>query len=352
MVFFFHSFHSDFSYIKQEWLYQFVKYDVFGNGNLGVNVFFVLSGFLITYLLLIEKNKRGNVDFLKFYMRRALRIWPLFYFCVFFGFVIFPQLKLLFGQEPNETANIWYYLSFLNNFDFIENGLPDASILGVLWSIAVEEQFYLVWPIFIAFVPNKKLWIVFLLIILGTFIFRSIYNSPLIHEHHTFSCIGDMTIGAFAAWLMQFEAVKAWIANLSRKWIYSLYFLFALIFFFRSEIFFNHEWLKVIERSLIAVVIALIILEQCYAKHSFYKFSKFKTISKLGLITYGLYCLHFIGILVVTNLIKKFGFNTELWQVLLIDSSLSLILTIIISKISFKYFEKPFLRLKNKFSRI
>lgn len=351
-VFFFHSFHSDFVYIKQEWLYKFVKYNLFGNGNLGVNVFFVLSGFLITYLLLIEKSKRGNIDFLKFYIRRALRIWPLFYFCVFFGFVVFPQLKLLFGQQPNETAEIIYYLTFTNNFNFINNGLPDASVLGVLWSIAVEEQFYLIWPIFIAIIPNRKLWVVFACIILITLIFRTFYNNPVMLEHHTLSCIGDMTMGALAAWLMQFEELKRWVTDLNKKYIFLIYAIFVVVFFFRSEILFENEWLIVIERLLIATVISLIILEQCFSKNSFYKFSNFKRISKLGLITYGLYCLHFIGILVVTNLTKKLEFNTELWQVLLIDSSLSLLLTIIIAKFSFRYFESPFLKLKNKYARI
>lgn len=66
------------------------------------------------------------------------------------------------GQTPNETAHIFYYLTFLNNFDFIKNGLPDSSNLGVLWSIAIEEQFYFIWPIILSFIPIKKMWIVFI----------------------------------------------------------------------------------------------------------------------------------------------------------------------------------------------
>lgn len=124
-VFFFHSFHTEYSYISNSEAYQFIKIDIFGNGNLGVNFFFVLSGFLITYLLIQEKRTNGQINLKKFWMRRVLRIWPLFYFAVFFGFFIFPLLKSAFGQVPNETATLGYYLAFLNNFDFIKNGSPE-----------------------------------------------------------------------------------------------------------------------------------------------------------------------------------------------------------------------------------
>src|SRR4051812_22277340 len=95
-VFFFHSFYTEFDYIKNQDSYFFIKKELFGNGNLGVNFFFVLSGFLITFLLIEEKKLNGQINLWKFWMRRILRIWPLFYFCVFFGFVIFPFLKTLF----------------------------------------------------------------------------------------------------------------------------------------------------------------------------------------------------------------------------------------------------------------
>ena len=113
-VFFFHSFHTDFDSIKSTSIFQLIKRDIFGNGNLGVNFFFVLSGFLITYLLIEEKKLNGQINIKKFWIRRMLRIWPLFYLCVIIGFFIFPVLKSSFGQQPKETAFIGYYLTFLN----------------------------------------------------------------------------------------------------------------------------------------------------------------------------------------------------------------------------------------------
>src|SRR5690242_14797776 len=126
-VFFYHSFGAQFDYIKQFPAYGFIRWGIFRNGNLGVNFFFVLSGFLITYLLLKEKKLNGQIDLKKFWIRRILRIWPLFYFCVLFGFYCFPALKLL-NQQPSESASIGYYLTFTNNFDYISKGKPDSNI--------------------------------------------------------------------------------------------------------------------------------------------------------------------------------------------------------------------------------
>lgn len=350
-VFFFHSFHTDYKNLESMKLYSFISEDIFGNGNLGVNFFFVLSGFLITYLLIEEKKLNKNIHLKKFWIRRILRIWPLFYFCVFFGFIIFPYIKTLFGQIPNETANLLYYLTFLNNFDIIKNGLPDSSILGILWSVAIEEQFYLVWPIILYLLPIKKYWVAFSSIIIISLVFRIYNSSYIMHEMHTLSCIGDMTIGAFGAWLIiEKEWFKEKIINAKKLYIILIYIIFAIILLFRHQIINYSSFINIIERPFIAVIIILIILEQTFSKNSFYKMSNFKRISKLGTITYGLYCLHFVGILITLNITKYFHFNTELWQVLILETSLALIITIIISKLSYRFFESPFLSLKEKFS--
>lgn len=349
-VFFFHSFHTEYDYISNSQVYNFIAKDIFGNGNLGVNFFFVLSGFLITYLLIQEKKLNGQINLKKFWMRRILRIWPLFYFAVVFGFVAFPLLKSAFGQAPNETATPLYYIFFLNNFDLINNGLPDASILSILWSVAIEEQFYFIWPIILFVLPINKYWIAFSVIIISSLVFRALNDTLILHEFHTLSCIGDMAIGAMGAWLIIInEKFRRIISNLKSYQISVIYLAFLGVFFFRDEVLLDNYTIRIFERVIIAFIILLIILEQSYSKKSLFKISNFKAISKLGLITYGLYCLHFIGILTTTTFTNRLGLNTHLWQVLLIDTTLALSITIILSKVSFKFYEKPFLRLKEKF---
>ncbi|WMN07705.1 acyltransferase [Marivirga arenosa] len=349
-VFFYHSFHTEKDYILNSSIYKFIKWDLFGNGNLGVNFFFVLSGFLITYLLISEKDRSSKINLKNFWMRRVLRIWPLFYFSVFFGFVIFPLLKSLFGQIPNETADLWSYLVFLNNFNFIEKGLPDASILGVLWSVAIEEQFYFVWPILLLIIPIKRYWLVFIFVILQSWIFRALKMEYLYHEFHTLSCIGDMAIGGLGAWLVYTKVgFRNFIINLKTPIVYLLYLIIALLFLFRDELYSINSIISVLERSFVAIIFLLIILEQSYSKNSFYKMSNNKIFSKLGKYTYGMYCLHFIGILITTTLTSKLGINTRLWQVLILETSVALLLTILISRVSWEMFEKHFLKLKNYF---
>ncbi|MCW3083768.1 MAG: acyltransferase 3 [Bacteroidetes bacterium] len=351
-VFLFHSFYTEFDSIKNSGAYIFVKKDLFANGNIGVNFFFVLSGFLITYLLIEEKNFHKKIDIKKFWLRRILRIWPLYYVCVLFGFVAFPMLKAHFGQTPNETAHVISYLTFTNNFDFIKYGLPDASILGVLWSIAIEEQFYFVWPILLTIVPTKHYLKLFTGIIICSLIFRCIYTDPLMYEHHTLSCMGDLTIGALGAYVCRMPQFRSRIENMSKVSIALIYAAFITVFFFREQLLERNFYVHIFERSFIAMIILMIILEQNFAKNSFFKMGGFKQLSKLGLISYGLYCLHFIGILITVTLSKMYHFNTKLWIVLLVETPVALFLTIIISSINYRYFETPFLKLKEKFAYI
>ena len=351
-VFFFHSFYTEFAYIQNSKHYYFIKKVLFVNGNIGVNFFFVLSGFLITFLLIKEKEIYGQIKIINFWIRRILRIWPLYFFCVFFGFVIFPILKNWFGQIPNETANPLYYITFLNNFDFIKKGLPDASILGVLWSVAIEEQFYFVWPVLLFLIPIRFYPYLFTFIISISIVFRAYFDNSLLNEYHTFSCMGDLCIGAFGAYFVKNSGNKESLAKMSKPVLMLIYFSFFIIYFFRGDIFSGNYLLRVIERPLLAFIILLIILEQNFCKNSFFKMSSFKIISKLGVITYGLYCLHFIGILVVITINKKLHYNTNIFEVTFLEVPLSLLLTIVISKISYNYFEKHFLALKEKFSFI
>ncbi|MEP7211778.1 MAG: acyltransferase [Acidobacteriota bacterium] len=92
-VFFFHGFYTELDYIRDSGQYKFVK-GLTANGNLGVDFFFVLSGFLIIYLLISERRATGRIDAKNFYIRRILRIFPLYYLCVGFGFIISLFLKV------------------------------------------------------------------------------------------------------------------------------------------------------------------------------------------------------------------------------------------------------------------
>jgi peptidoglycan/LPS O-acetylase OafA/YrhL len=350
-VFFFHSFATKFTEINTSDQYHFIKSRLLGNGNLGVNFFFVLSGFLITYLLLVEKSKFNGIHFGLFYTRRILKIWPMFAFCVVFGFFVFPIFKSFFHQTPNETAHLLGYLTFTNNFDFMKHG-ADSSVISVLWSVAIEEQFYLVWPLIIALSPRKFLPFVFGTIIIGSFLFR-LWNAgnAQVLEMHTFSCISDLSVGGLAAFLcFTSKAFIRTIQNIRMPTIALLYLCTGLIYFYRKEIFFGNSVLIAIDRLVVSFLFALIILEQIYCINSLFKIGRLKLISRLGEYTYGLYCLHMIGILIAATLLDRLALNRSLWQIIIFEGGLSFLITIGLGILSFKYYETPFLKLKERFA--
>jgi peptidoglycan/LPS O-acetylase OafA/YrhL len=122
-------------------------------GWIGVDIFFVLSGFLITGILLDTKNDPGY--FKKFYARRALRIFPLYYALVAFSFVILPfistylPLRFAEGIAHAPASSAFWYLTFTSNIGGALFGMKEVATLGVVWSLAIEEQFYLIWPLIV-----------------------------------------------------------------------------------------------------------------------------------------------------------------------------------------------------------
>lgn len=360
VVFIYHAHLSIFSYLTdaQPGVYKVIEF-ISRHGNLGVNFFFVLSGFLITYLLIKEKEFTGTIHVPNFYVRRILRIWPLYYLCVIVGFVGFAILKKMTGEPVVENANPWYYVFFAANFDIMHTWpeKPDALLLSVLWSVAVEEQFYLTWPLILRFIPLKGYKYVFPSIMALSLIFRSFHTGDNDHEFairyfHTFSVIGDMALGGLFAYLVSYEnKFKTFITNINKPLLVLLYIVTLAVTLFKDKIF--TPGLPVIfERIVIAFLFGMIILEQNYAKHSLFKMSRLKTISNLGIYTYGLYCLHFLGLYFAIKVMNGLHLDGSKTWVSMAMALLALGLSIVISLMSYHLFEKWFLKLKDKFAFI
>jgi peptidoglycan/LPS O-acetylase OafA/YrhL len=154
----------------------------FGIGWVGVDLFFVLSGFLITGILLDAKGT--TTYFRSFYARRVLRIFPLYYAFIIFMLVIAPRFDL--GDSASLRENQFWYWTYLTNIGFSFDGLASPAPFGNahvhLWSLAVEEQFYLVWPFVVLALDRRKLTVVALAMIPAALLFRVFLNSDFAPE--------------------------------------------------------------------------------------------------------------------------------------------------------------------------
>ncbi|WEK36229.1 MAG: acyltransferase [Candidatus Pseudobacter hemicellulosilyticus] len=360
VVFLFHCYMTVYPYIESSspnasYAIRFL----FQYGSLGVNFFFVLSGFLITYLLIREKELTGTIHVGNFYVRRILRIWPLYYACLFIAFVLFPMFKAMSGEAYVERVDPWYYVFFAANFEYMRiwPEHPEAVLVSVLWSVAVEEQFYLTWPLILRFIPLKGYKYVFPVIMLFSLVFRSFYTADndadyAVRYFHTFSVIGDMALGGLFAYFCSFpNRFLTAITNLSRPAIAGIY-TCAIVFSLFKTVIFPAGIPIIFERLVIGAFFGLIILEQNYASNSFFKLGRWKLISRLGTYTYGLYCLHLLAIYIGTKIVNKIGWDQTMLGTAFTQAIIALPLSLIISIASYHLYEKWFLRLKDKFAFI
>lgn len=327
---------------------------VFYSGWAGVSFFFVLSGFLITYLILTEIEIKGKVDVLAFYVRRILRIWPLYYLVLFFGFAIYPYIKTLIGLPSYaETGKAIYYLFFLGNFDVINTGSAHTAMsVNITWSVAIEEQFYLMWPLLFYFIPKKFYKLIFPAIIIISFVFRLryAYNDTIIY-FHTLSVISDMAVGGLCAYLMiKSEKFKERISNIPHALIVLIYIAGITLFVFRSYVF-NSPLLESQHRLVFSLFFVFIVLEQNFCLNSIFKVGRLKTISKLGIYTYGLYLIHPIALTLLIGAGKALKIEDTFARKMSIGV-IGFFLSIAMSIFSYHFFEEKFLKLKKRFTYI
>jgi len=317
--------------------WQRVIFTLDGSGaEAAVGFFFVLSGFLITYLTLRDNDATNAVSIGKFYVRRVLRIWPLYYVCMIAGFLLYPALSQI--QDYKEIAHWKLYALFLANFDQIYFGNSNF-LLGVFWSIAIEEQFYLVWP-WIVFAFRNRLLTTCLVTLAISIIFQSITHLP----SHTISSFHDLTIGAALAVVCfhKREVVGNWIRR-ARPVAIALFYLFGLMIIVGRYQITNHfPGYEYMARTVNAAIYSIIILDQGFNVHSPVQIGRVPMISELGKVSYGLYLLHPLCILVVHRLLYH---SIPTWCVLPAVLSLSIGLSLI----SFYGYERFFLKLKSRY---
>ena len=326
---------------------------------LGVVFFFVLSGFLITYLLLQEKVQNKSIQIGKFYLRRAFRIWPLYYFIFILGFFVLPNFQTFAvpGQDVFFNQNFWgnllLYAFFMPNlaFSIYTTAVPN---IGQSWSIGVEEQFYLLWPLLIRKSKNvlkSILWIAGGIIalkglLLLSFPFVKIEALVVIKKFLAMSKLECMALGGLGAYI--FFNKKEAILQLIYKPIVQV---FALVMV-PTFIYFIPTVLEDILHLLFSLSFLVIILNVAGNEKSIFRFEN-RILQYLGRISYGFYMFHVMCIVFTVHALENtIGLNKDITtpQHILLYG-ISFLLTVAVSSISYYTFEKAFIRLKDKYAQ-
>lgn len=306
-------------------------------GQTGVDLFFVLSGFLITRILL---QSRGREHFFRaFYMRRALRIFPLYFGFLALFFYLLPAMSGTAVPPWQEQIWSWLYLQNIpQTFSSIKSAGPSH-----FWSLAVEEHFYLAWPLIVYFLPTNKLAKVLLVIVLVCPLLRFILEINGIGSFYlTPARIDSIAFGALLAVLPEYDARLFGVLVINFKWAFSALALILIPWFLLLSGT-SHALMQAAKLTLIPAFYCALV-GYCIFDKSSTMLTGWLSASPLrwiGSISYGLYVFH----PAVLALVRDY-----LWQSsLVINSLLYFLLTVIVASLSFRYFETPFLKLKNHF---
>lgn len=342
--------------ILQHWILKFEHY--IDLGAVGVTIFFVLSGFLITKILLKSKTRieLGDITLTKalinFYVRRTLRIFPVYYALLAF---------LFFFSYKTATDNAVWFLTYSSNIKTYldQNWL---STLGPIWSLAVEEQFYLIWPALILNISKRKIKLFLVLCVSIGWLFRLMailfalanFDDVNLRISSVVLVTSNIDLFALGGLLAYFEYNKVSIKTTYYKLLFfANTLLFVVLNFFSDTIFYHTFFVFTIGLWSVYLIDYLIKEEENVLQHIF----QFKPFSYLGKISYGLYLFHgpffFIFAIISFTELKLFGVNilfdayhnTDTFVMIKNISYL-----ILIASLSWFLFEKPINNLKRYFA--
>jgi peptidoglycan/LPS O-acetylase OafA/YrhL len=324
-------------------------------GHKAVSLFFVLSGFLITYLLLAEVAKTGTVSLKKFYIRRILRIWPLYYIIVLSAIFLLPHI-IKIGPDPDMVQqHIWFVLAV---YLFMLPNLMLTKVYHVVganqtWSVGVEEQFYIIWPWLVR--KFHKVFIPFLITLVIVKMGLSLIALAGIEWlHHativdalkkferiwsTFK-IEQMAVGGFGAYYLFVKRMSVINWMYSKLNIAACSVLFILLFTTDFHFFGS---------TLIEAYVFVTLILNISTNPKFPMKMENKQFTLLGNMSYGIYMWHTMCISLMLALTDVLHITPEGWLYHTALHLSSFLLTLIVSYLSYTYVESGFLKLKDRF---
>jgi peptidoglycan/LPS O-acetylase OafA/YrhL len=312
-------------------------------GFLGVDMFFVLSGFLIVTLLLRERDRLGEVSLKRFYIRRSLRIFPVYY-------GLLAVLTLVFLLRPQgKTAQTFFqelpfYLAYLTNW------FHPTTLMAIAWSLAVEEQFYLLWPPMERCLRGSVVGI--LLMVIAASQVPDFGPASQVREGWWGVLAGlrvvgrtytPICLGVLLAHVLHAPRGYRRVARiLFPPWM-SLAALAALVVTCNLMPLDLAAWSRLSIQLLMMVFLASCVVRE---DHWLRGFLGWAPVARIGVVSYGIYLYHMIALHGVSVVLARAGWRFPLDQFFLV-----LLATWIIAELSYRYYEMPFLRLKDAYQR-
>ena len=322
-----------------------VDFPLFSRGQLGVHLFFAISGFLITSLMIRERNKFGQIDLRQFYVRRSLRIFPLYYavLLVYVAVVGLLERDTVYGREF--FKNLPAFATYTSNW-FVNIEAGERVIFYYAWSLAAEEQFYLTWPWlerYLRPIPKFTVLVSMILIVLANRLGLLLWAFPddTLGHRILWGVAPCILLGVLCAHIVHcakgFEIAKA---TLGRVW--SAPMMLLAVITFASIGFANQAWQFVIYLSLVGLVMACTIRED----NGLAKLLRLRLIVRIGVVSYGIYLMHMLCFNAVRKIAGVLGVLNP-WLLWI----MGIVLVYLVAELSFHTFERFFQNLKSRYAR-
>jgi len=310
-------------------------------GSEGVTIFFCLSGYLLSKLLLRELSDTGSISVRSFYLRRILRIWPLY-----FSYILFSLLaSQILGNQAIKNSELPTLLTFTYNWQQIYVG-ESGGIPAILWSISVEEQIYLVLPLLIVLFSKWNITRLALFLILIGYVSRfSLFINDNSAYRNTFSYMSTIGVGMFYA--INEVKFKIWY-NKNRNLLTYIFIVFISFYILSFKTIFSEDYLNIFAFDLTAFLTLCLLLMLSGTQNQSQNML-LQPLAWLGRRTYGMYIFHWpiLGFMVSRNLFFKESQGISLTGILF-----AFILVVSVSAFSYRFFEKPFLNLRRKYQYV
>jgi peptidoglycan/LPS O-acetylase OafA/YrhL len=335
---------------------------LFARGWMGVDLFFVLSGFLITGILLDTKGATNR--FLSFYTRRFLRIFPVYYLTLLLWFVLLPRLTTIPASDTRPELAPWYWL-YLSNW----LGADSVRMLNHFWSLAIEEQFYLVWPTIVFLCRRRTLAAIAVAVLLGALVLRGYLvlgrsESFQIAYRGTFARADTLVVGALCALAVRTPRVTVFIVHSWRRLAAAIAGGWLVVASLSRGFALETHVVQTAGFSMTALLSGLIVVG-CVLPNSqavgqtagsgstlLKRMLSVRLLRRLGKVSYGMYVIHWPLFLLSGDLVKRIPRLLAFVATtpgLLAYVAAGVLGTFLCAVLSWHLFEKHFLGLKDHF---